>query len=168
MSPRQSGIGEVGYENFDAPSFAQFQSLHPETDPRRICIHRDPQIDERVTFAKSICPTNRTRMTQHLMVCIGRFEMVKFMQYVRVSCLSASLFFVLHSSPVLAGGNGNGGNGSGGAHGAATSGMTFHSEPVSSPWNRVPGDLTRTTDASATSLQQTTSDDKGMLRKASN
>ncbi|WP_425182023.1 hypothetical protein, partial [Paraburkholderia caledonica] len=40
-----------------------------------------------------------------------------------------------------AGGNGNGGNGSGGSHGAATAGMTYHSEPVSSPWNRVPGDM---------------------------
>lgn len=38
-----------------------------------------------------------------------------------------------------AGGNGNGGNGSGGAHGAATSGMTYHSEPVTSPWSTVPG-----------------------------
>jgi hypothetical protein len=37
-----------------------------------------------------------------------------------------------------AGGNGNGGSGGGGAHGAATSGMTYHSEPVSSPWNRPP------------------------------
>ena len=45
------------------------------------------------------------------------------------------------SSAASAGGNGNGGNGSGGAHGAATSGMTYHSEPVSSPWNRVPGDM---------------------------
>lgn len=42
-----------------------------------------------------------------------------------------------------AGGNGNGGNGSGGSHGAATAGMTYHSEPVSSPWNRVPGDMTK-------------------------
>lgn len=32
------------------------------------------------------------------------------------------------------GGNGNGGSGGGGAHGAATSEMTYHSEPVSSPW----------------------------------
>lgn len=45
------------------------------------------------------------------------------------------------SSAASAGGNGNGGNGSGGAHGAATSGMTYHSEPKSSPWNRVPGDM---------------------------
>lgn len=42
-----------------------------------------------------------------------------------------------------AGGNGNGGNGSGGAHGAATAGMTYHGEPVSSPWNRVPGDMSK-------------------------
>ena len=48
-----------------------------------------------------------------------------------------------------AGGNGNGGNGSGGAHGAATAGMTYHSEPVSSPWNRVPGDMSRSADAAS-------------------
>ncbi len=42
-----------------------------------------------------------------------------------------------------AGGNGNGGNGSGGAHGAATAGMTYHGEPVTSPWNRTPGDTPR-------------------------
>ncbi len=46
-----------------------------------------------------------------------------------------------------AGGNGNGGNGSGGAHGAGTAGMTYHSEPVSSPWNRVPGDMSKTGDS---------------------
>ncbi|MFM0057993.1 hypothetical protein [Paraburkholderia phytofirmans] len=45
-----------------------------------------------------------------------------------------------------AGGNGNGGSGGGGAHGAATAGMTYHSEPVSSPWNRVPGDMSRNAD----------------------
>jgi hypothetical protein len=38
-----------------------------------------------------------------------------------------------------AGGNGNGGSGGGSAHGAATAGMTYHGEPVSSPWNRPPG-----------------------------
>ncbi|MFM0152882.1 hypothetical protein [Paraburkholderia sediminicola] len=42
-----------------------------------------------------------------------------------------------------AGGNGNGGSGGGGAHGAATAGMTYHSEPVSSSWNRIPGDMTK-------------------------
>jgi hypothetical protein len=44
----------------------------------------------------------------------------------------------LMATAAWAGGNGNGGNGSGGAHGAATSEMTYHSEPVSSPWNRPP------------------------------
>lgn len=53
-------------------------------------------------------------------------------------CASAATF-------AQAGGNGNGGNGSGGAHGAATAGMTYHGEPVSSPWNPVPG--ARPTDA---------------------
>ncbi|MFM0131634.1 hypothetical protein [Paraburkholderia sediminicola] len=47
------------------------------------------------------------------------------------------------------GGNGNGGNGSGGAHGAATAGMTDHGEPVSSPWNRVPGDMSKTADTTS-------------------
>jgi hypothetical protein len=44
----------------------------------------------------------------------------------------------LTTTVAWAGGNGNGGSGGGGAHGAATSGMTYHSEPVSSPWNRPP------------------------------
>jgi hypothetical protein len=51
-----------------------------------------------------------------------------------------------------AGGNGNGGNGSGGAHGAATAGMTYHSEPVSSPWNRDPGDISHKANMSATDM----------------
>jgi hypothetical protein len=34
------------------------------------------------------------------------------------------------------GGNGNGGSGGGGAHGA---GMTYHGEPVTSPWGVEPG-----------------------------
>src|ERR1700733_6865540 len=42
-------------------------------------------------------------------------------------------------------GNGNGkGNGRGGAPGAATAGMTYHSEAVSSPWNSVPGNMRKT------------------------
>ncbi|RKE38460.1 hypothetical protein B0G76_4783 [Paraburkholderia sp. BL23I1N1] len=48
-----------------------------------------------------------------------------------------------------AGGNGNGGNGSGGAHGAATAGMTYHGEPVSSPWNRAPGDMSKSADTTS-------------------
>jgi hypothetical protein len=51
-----------------------------------------------------------------------------------------------------AGGNGNGGNGSGGAHGAATAGMTYHGEPVSSPWNRIPGDMSRKATGTTTDM----------------
>ncbi|MDR5773093.1 MULTISPECIES: hypothetical protein [unclassified Caballeronia] len=70
--------------------------------------------------------------------------MAKTASYVQVSCVLASLVSALVSMPALAGGNGNGGSGSGGAHGAATSERTYHSEPVSSPWNRDPGDVNRT------------------------
>lgn len=60
---------------------------------------------------------------------------------------AVAALFVCTAAFAQAGGNGNGGNGSGGAHGAATAGMTYHGEPVSSPWNRVPGDLSKSVDA---------------------
>ncbi|MDR5758644.1 hypothetical protein [Caballeronia sp. LZ035] len=65
----------------------------------------------------------------------------------RVFIVGAGVLIALASSVACAGGNGNGGNGSGGSHGAATSGMTYHSEPVSSPWNRVPGDMSMSSSA---------------------
>ncbi|MDR5835707.1 hypothetical protein [Caballeronia sp. LZ034LL] len=65
----------------------------------------------------------------------------------RVLIIGAGALTALASSVALAGGNGNGGNGSGGSHGAATAGMTYHSEPVSSPWNRVPGDMSMSSSA---------------------
>ena len=43
------------------------------------------------------------------------------------------------------GGNGNGGSGGGNAHGAATAGMTYHGDPVSSPLNTMPGKMESTT-----------------------
>ncbi|MFL9945026.1 hypothetical protein PQR68_03455 [Paraburkholderia agricolaris] len=61
-----------------------------------------------------------------------------------------------------AGGNGNGGNGSGGAHGAATAGMTYHSEPVSSPWNRVPGDMSKTADSASMNMPTMHPEDNSM------
>jgi hypothetical protein len=57
-----------------------------------------------------------------------------------------------------AGGNGNGANGSGGAHGAATAGMTYHSEPISSPWNRPPGDMSKNADSTRTDMSHMTPD----------
>ncbi len=64
-----------------------------------------------------------------------------------------------------AGGNGNGGSGGGGAHGAATAGMTYHSEPVSSPWNRVPGDMSKSADAAHMAMPGMTPDDANMPAK---
>ncbi|WP_144146035.1 hypothetical protein [Paraburkholderia sp. BCC1884] len=64
-----------------------------------------------------------------------------------------------------AGGNGNGGSGGGGAHGAATSGMTYHSEPVSSPWNRVPGDLSKKPQMSDMDMHGMNGSDDGMPAK---
>lgn len=61
--------------------------------------------------------------------------------------VAVASLFACAATFAQAGGNGNGGNGSGGAHGAATAGMTYHGEPVSSPWNRVPGDLSKSVDA---------------------
>jgi hypothetical protein len=66
-----------------------------------------------------------------------------------------------------AGGNGNGSNGSGGSHGAATAGMTHHSEPVSSPWNRDPGDISHTTGMSQTDMPGMAADDNAMAPKSS-
>jgi hypothetical protein len=56
----------------------------------------------------------------------------------------------LPATVALAGGNGNGGSGGGGSHGAATSGMTYHSEPVNSPWNRPFGDAPQARNQSGT------------------
>jgi hypothetical protein len=79
----------------------------------------------------------------------------------RVACMAtlaaATTGMLGVTTTAFAGGNGNGGNGSGGAHGAATSGMTYHSEPVSSPWNRPYGDALKTSrqpDADSTAVTQ--------------
>jgi hypothetical protein len=64
-----------------------------------------------------------------------------------------------------AGGNGNGGNGSGGAHGAATAGMTYHGEPVSSPWNRVHGDMSKSADTAHMDMPGMTPDNSTMPTK---
>ncbi|SAK90960.1 hypothetical protein AWB76_06605 [Caballeronia temeraria] len=73
---------------------------------------------------------------------------------IRVACFVIFGIGALGVTPARAGGNGNGGNGSGGAHGAATSGMTYHSEPVSSPWNRPFGDASKS--VSQTDAERTT------------
>jgi hypothetical protein len=80
---------------------------------------------------------------------------------VHMATLAAAAIGMLGITTAFAGGNGNGGNGSGGAHGAATSGMTYHSEPVSSPWNRPYGDalkMSRQPDADSTAVTQRSQD----------
>jgi hypothetical protein len=65
-----------------------------------------------------------------------------------------------------AGGNGNGGNGSGGAHGAATAGMTYHGEPVSSPWARVAGYMSKREDTTSNErMSATRPEDSSMSTK---
>jgi hypothetical protein len=44
------------------------------------------------------------------------------------------------ASAAFAGGNGNGGAGD--AHGAATAGMTYHGDPIDSPWTTKPAGMT--------------------------
>jgi hypothetical protein len=46
--------------------------------------------------------------------------------------------------------------------------MTYHSEPVSSPWNRVPGDVSRSADTASgmSSMSAPRPDDGGMSTKA--
>lgn len=73
----------------------------------------------------------------------------------------------LVTTSALAGGNGNGGSGSGGAHGAATSGMTYHSEPVNSPWNRPVGTVMDNSGRPVPEATASTSPDTGRMQKKS-
>ncbi|PQV53906.1 hypothetical protein [Paraburkholderia sp. BL21I4N1] len=65
-----------------------------------------------------------------------------------------------------AGGNGNGGNGSGGSHGAATAGMTYHSEPVTSPWSTVPGGMKSDMSMTDTAMPSMSANDTAKTAKA--
>lgn len=67
---------------------------------------------------------------------------------IRAACFAIAAPGILSATVALAGGNGNGGGG--GSHSAATSGMTYHSEPVNSPWNRPFGDAPQARNQSGT------------------
>ncbi|CAG4888420.1 hypothetical protein [Paraburkholderia saeva] len=58
-------------------------------------------------------------------------------------CSAAASLFASTTTFAQGGGNGNGGSGGGGSHGAATAGMTYHSEPVNSPWNQDPSRMSQ-------------------------
>ncbi|BCG02972.1 hypothetical protein PPGU19_075400 (plasmid) [Paraburkholderia sp. PGU19] len=57
---------------------------------------------------------------------------------VAATCASGAVF-------AMGGGNGNGGSGGGNAHGAATAGMTYHGDPVSSPLDTMHGEMKNST-----------------------
>jgi hypothetical protein len=63
------------------------------------------------------------------------------------------------------GGNGNGGSGGGGSHGPATSGMTYHCEPVTSPWGKDPGHMYDSTGMTQTDIQHASVEDGAMPAK---
>lgn len=81
-----------------------------------------------------------------------------------LTCL-ATVSVCVSSATFAQGGNGNGGSGGGGSHGAATAGMTYHSEPVSSPWNRIPGDVVSKPRMSDMDMHSMSPGDDGMPPK---
>jgi hypothetical protein len=58
-----------------------------------------------------------------------------------LTCVTLASICASGATFAQGGGNGNGGTGGGNAHGAATSGMTYHGDPVSSPINAMPGKM---------------------------
>jgi hypothetical protein len=64
------------------------------------------------------------------------------------------------------GGNGNGGSGGGGSHGPATSGMTYHCEPVDSPWAKDPGNVYNSAGMTQSDIHQVSADEDAMPAKA--
>jgi hypothetical protein len=60
------------------------------------------------------------------------------MRTVVLGCVTAAALYGQGAALAQVGGNGNGGLGSGNAHGAATSGMTYHGDPVSGPFSPRP------------------------------
>jgi hypothetical protein len=58
-----------------------------------------------------------------------------------LTCVTLASICASGATFAQGGGNGNGGTGGGNAHGAATSGMTYHGDPVSSPMNAMPGKM---------------------------
>ncbi|HEY1999893.1 hypothetical protein [Paraburkholderia sp.] len=59
-----------------------------------------------------------------------------------------------------AGGNGQGGNGAGNAHGAATAGMTYGGDPISSPWVTKPAGFADNGNMPASPSKPMAADDK--------
>lgn len=84
---------------------------------------------------------------------------------VLVACAGTALLCATTATFAQGGGNGNGGSGGGGAHGASTAGMTYHSEPVTSLWNREPGKLTKKMAVDDTGMPSMSPDNVAMPAK---
>ncbi|MGF6807716.1 hypothetical protein OKW30_002842 [Paraburkholderia sp. Clong3] len=88
--------------------------------------------------------------------------MEKTTRKVVLACVAVVSLCASSATFAQGGGNGNGGSGGGGAHGAATAGMTYHSEPVSSPWNARPGKMPKNTGSTDTGMHSMSPDDDVM------
>jgi len=81
------------------------------------------------------------------------------------ACVAVASLCATTETFAQGGGNGNGGSGGGDAHGAATSGMTYHGEPVSSPWGAEPGRMKKNAGMAETGMRNMSPDDGAMPAK---
>jgi hypothetical protein len=86
---------------------------------------------------------------------------------VMLACAAALPVFLSTAAFAQGGGNGNGGTGGGNAHGAATAGMTYHGDPVSSPWTAMPGKITGSAWDTETGAKTMSPDDTAKQAKIS-
>jgi hypothetical protein len=70
---------------------------------------------------------------------------MKYSLKVALACGTIAAICATGAAFAQGGGNGNGGSGGGDAHGAATAGMTYHGDPVSSPLHAMPGKMENST-----------------------
>ncbi|NPT56373.1 hypothetical protein [Paraburkholderia elongata] len=76
-----------------------------------------------------------------------------------LGCTAAISVVVCSTTFAQGGGNGQGGIGAGNAHGAATAGMTYHGDPVTSPLDTMPGNAMKKNDPHETDMHSMSPDD---------
>ncbi len=77
------------------------------------------------------------------------------------ACVAVASLCATTATFAQGGGNGNGGSGGG----AATSVMTYHGEPVSSPWGAEPGRMTKNAGMAETGMRSMSPDEGVMPAK---
>ena len=70
---------------------------------------------------------------------------MKYSLKVALACGTVAALCATGGAFADGGGNGNGGSGGGNAHGAATAGMTYHGDPVSSALDTTHGEMNNNT-----------------------